>query len=358
MKLAFIILSITSVAFAGGPGNWDAKRAAGYLDQRAGWWMDWPNAARDHDTFCVSCHTALPYALARPMLRSALAEHTFSPNEQRLLENVKRRVGLWAEAEPFYSDEKNGAPKSAEARGTESVLNAIILTSYDAPSGKLSDLAKTALSNMWAMQWKIGETRGAWSWLNFHNEPWEADDSQFWGATLAAIAVGRTPAEYRAAPEVQQNIALLIGYLRRMQSEQSLLNRTALLWASAKLPGLLEPKERDAIVKELGSTQQAGGGWSAGSLVMKNWKRRDDTPFDTSADGYATGLVLYALQQVGVADASVQRGMEWLVKNQNQETGSWTANSLNGKKDLSSDRGKFLSDAATAYAVLALTIPQ
>src|SRR6202011_2486917 len=54
--------------------SWDQKAAAVYLDQRAGWWMEWPKAARDHQTFCVSCHTAVPYALSRPALRKALTE--------------------------------------------------------------------------------------------------------------------------------------------------------------------------------------------------------------------------------------------------------------------------------------------
>ena len=45
---------------------WNPRAAAAYLDGRADWWLAWPNAARDHDTACVSCHTALPYALGRP----------------------------------------------------------------------------------------------------------------------------------------------------------------------------------------------------------------------------------------------------------------------------------------------------
>ena len=46
--------------------SWDQKAAAAYLDQRANWWMEWPKSARDHETFCISCHTAVPYALSRP----------------------------------------------------------------------------------------------------------------------------------------------------------------------------------------------------------------------------------------------------------------------------------------------------
>ena len=61
---------------------WDRRAAAAYLDERAGWWMGSSTAARDHGTFCVSCHTAVPYALARPALRPALAEVSPSANER------------------------------------------------------------------------------------------------------------------------------------------------------------------------------------------------------------------------------------------------------------------------------------
>ncbi|MGC2697157.1 MAG: hypothetical protein WA738_15335, partial [Candidatus Angelobacter sp.] len=64
--------------------------------------MAWPSAQRDHETFCVSCHTALPYALSRSALRAAMAEQGPSPNEQRLLDDVTKRVRLWKDVEPFY----------------------------------------------------------------------------------------------------------------------------------------------------------------------------------------------------------------------------------------------------------------
>ena len=61
-------------AAAGDPLGWNPKAAAAYLDQRQDWWQKWPPAARDRGTFCVSCHTAATYALARPALRGALGE--------------------------------------------------------------------------------------------------------------------------------------------------------------------------------------------------------------------------------------------------------------------------------------------
>src|ERR1700676_5003501 len=249
--LATCLVAVGLHAETNDAGTWNSKGAAAYLDQRSSWWITWQPAARDHDTFCISCHTALPYALGRPALRAALNEQGPSANEQQLLDNVKKRVRLWSEVLPFYNDEKNGAPKTAEARGTEVVLNALILASYDARDGKLSDDARLALDNMWGLQLKTGERKGAWTWLNFHNEPWEADDSQFWGATLGALAAGNTPKDYRSTPAVQENLKLLTGYLQHEQAEQSLINRTFLLWASTKLPDLLTAKQQKSIVDEL-----------------------------------------------------------------------------------------------------------
>jgi squalene-hopene/tetraprenyl-beta-curcumene cyclase len=340
------------------PISWDQKAAAAYLDGREGWWMNWPRAGRDHETFCVSCHTAVPYALSRPALRKALAEEVSSVNERRLLDNVTRRVRLWKEVAPFYSDADRGVHKTVESRGTESVLNALILASNDAQNGQLSNDTRTALDNMWAEQQSTGNKKGAWLWLRFGNEPWEADDSDYYGATLAAVAAGTAPENYRARPEIQNSVKMLCDYLNREREAQTISNRVALLWASAKMPGLLKPEQQRAIINEVLSKQRPNGGWSLSSLVG-GWKRADGTPQEVESDGYATGLITFTLQQAGIPqeNAQVKRGLAWLAANQNKAEGSWVAYSLNKDKEhhLTPSTWRFMSDAATAYAVLALT---
>src|SRR5437667_11979225 len=91
-------------AWSDDQGSWNPKAAAAYLDGRTAWWMAWPNAARDRGTFCVSCHTAVPYALARPALRGVLGERDRTPIEVKLLDNVGTRVMLWGAVAPFYPD--------------------------------------------------------------------------------------------------------------------------------------------------------------------------------------------------------------------------------------------------------------
>jgi squalene-hopene/tetraprenyl-beta-curcumene cyclase len=286
--------------------------------------------------------------MGRPALRAALAEQSPSPTERKLVDNVTKRVRMWNEVLPFYPDNPKDAVKTAESRGTESILNAVILTGYDVPDARL------ALDNMWAQQLKTGEAKGAWNWLQFHNSPWEGD-SQYYGATLAALAVGTAAGNYQATPEIQDNMKLLREYLVRERESQILVNRVILLWASTKVPGLLTTERQKSIVDEALSKQQEDGGFSLSSLVG-DWKRRDKTPLETKSDGLATGIVTFVLQQAGVKrdQPQMKRGLAWLVTNQEKTDGRWLAYSLNKERDLTTDVGRFMSDAATAYAVMAL----
>jgi squalene-hopene/tetraprenyl-beta-curcumene cyclase len=356
--IGILVACLTASLFAADQPAWSAKAAAQYLDGRMTWWAGWPTAARDHETFCVSCHTVVPYAMARPALRGVLDETAPTAVERKLLDNVTKRVRMWKDVEPFYPDATRGVPKTAESRGTESILDAMVLASYDAAAGKLSPDGRLALDNMWGLQLQTGEAKGAWNWLQFHNSPWEGD-SQYYGATLAAIAVGTAPGDYRSKPEIQAGLKTLREYLARERGSQVLMNRVILVWASTLVPGLLTHDQQKSILDEVLTRQQADGGFSTSALI-EGWKRHDETPQETLSDGYATGVVALVLQQAGVGKDQpalfngLSRSLAWLKHNQDKVEGRWLAYSLNKQRDLNSDAGRFMSDAATAYAVMAL----
>ena len=349
-------------------GVWNPKLAAAYLDQREQWWMRWKGAARGRSTFCVSCHTTVPYILARPALDRTLGQHFPSPDEQKLIDDVKERVRNWDTEKPYYGDSIKYPHQSRNARGTESVLNAFILVSGESASGHLSNDAQLALDQMWDEQIQRGAEKGAWPWQQFGLEPWESGNSVYYGATLAAVAVGMTPEEYRNSPPVQQHIALLRRYLNTWKNNECMFTRIELLWAATRFPGLIDHAAQSAIIGQVLSRQHADGGWDFPSLVVVNgWnlarffamfgRRRDGSPEPETSDGLATGIIVSALVQSGIAPATLQvhRGIVWLRTHQNGSDGSWIAYSYNKQRDAQSYVGRFMSDAATGYAVLALS---
>jgi len=212
---------------------------------------------------------------------------------------------------------------------------------------------RQAFANMWALQFRTGDLKGAWAWLNFKYEPWESTGSAFFGATLAAIAVGGAPSGYAADSAIRDRIDALRVFLQRTVDTTRLFNRAMALWASGELPGVLTPVQRQSIIDALFAAQRTDGGWATASLGP--WKRRDSTPLDSASDGYATALAVIALEHGGVArdEQRLRAGRAWLVQHQTA-TGMWSAASVNKSRDPATDIGKFMSDAATAYAVIAL----
>jgi squalene-hopene/tetraprenyl-beta-curcumene cyclase len=363
---------ICSAAAFGGentpePSNISSARQ--YLDRRGEEWFNFGGAHRGQGasaTSCVSCHSLLPYALARPVLRRISDESVPTKWEQKILDQAKSRVANWdrldSAAYQLYYDFDEA--KKRQSRGTESVFNALILALDDRFSGRagLSDDTKKALAILWSTQITDGERRGSWEWINFGMEPWESNNSPFLGACLAAIAVGTahggTPPNAVAGATV--GVGSLRDYLKKNLGSQNLHNRAWMLWAAASLDGLLTSQEKDRLVAELVAKQQSDGGWSLGSLgdyTHGDVKNPTKTP-----DGYATGLVLHVLQLSGQTKdhPKVAKGLSWLRSHQDK-TGAWRANSVNKNRAPESPNpakanvGKFMWDAATGYAVLALS---
>ena len=333
--------------------SWSPQAAAGYLDRREVWWQDWPRAQKDHGTICISCHTVVPYAMARPTLREELSETGMVEPEKVMINSVEKRVSHWPEMIPFYLDATHGPGKTAEAHATEAVLNAVILASYDMQQRHLRPITRAAFDAAWALQEKTGEKAGAWKWQDFHLGPWEAGESGYQGAALLLLEVGNAPDRYAREPDVREHSERLREYLRRQYATQPLMSQLYIMWASAKVPGLLTKVERKALLEDLQNLQQTDGGWRLSSMDTK--QRLDHSPEPAESDGVATALAVLAMEESGMSrrDEMLKRGLQWL--EQHQETdGSWRASSLNKQRDPQSDVGRFMSDAATGYAVLAL----
>jgi squalene-hopene/tetraprenyl-beta-curcumene cyclase len=350
---------------------WDQQAAAKYLDDRMDLWFEKAKKLQTGrgNTSCVSCHTVVPYVLARPVLRKATGVSKPTPQEAKLLDQTLRRVETYGSHEPLYKN------KDEQSRGTEAVLNLLILAGEDARQNREvpSGLTLRALEELWKEQ----RADGAWNWLDFGLEPYESTDSLYYGAALAAIGVG-TSAGYAtgAGENVANGVAKLRFYLKANFVDQNLHSRAWMLLASARLANLLSHDQTEALRTDLQGKQNADGGWSLYLLGPWTWSKasppygpegKPDVPLLSKSDAYATGLMAYALRQAGLPSdhPSLKRATHWLEANQRESQidrscwKCWRAYSLNYDHEHGGDDGEpwrrmFMSDAATAFAALAL----
>jgi squalene-hopene/tetraprenyl-beta-curcumene cyclase len=305
-------------------------RSADYLDRVTLTWLK--------EKKCASCHTGFPYLLARPAIGDPQAPALLEV--RRFLED---RVAAWDSGGKGTGYLKGTGSLKVSEGVTEVVAIAATLALHDAQStGKLHPRTRQALDRMWELQ----RQDGCWPWNKTGLAPLEHDD--YFGAVYAALGVGHAPEGYAQGASAEEGLTRLTDYLRQ-HPPPDLHHKTWLLWASLKLDGLMTPAQREQAIMELLTLQHADGGWCLPSLG--NWKRADGRPNDLQApsDGYATGLALYVLHPAGVPATSdpIRRGVRWLKTNQ-RASGRWYTRSLNA------DRGHVISNAGTAFAVMAL----
>jgi len=333
MRTRFALLLFLPVA--AWSGDWNAASAAKYLDGRAGEWAAWPRAAKEGGP-CVSCHTTLGYLIVRPELRHTLGESAATEYEKGLLAGVKVRAA------------KPAPPPTAD--NTQAVLAALVLAMDDARRGSgLSPETEAAFKTMWATQ----REDGAWGWTHANLEPWEVPESDYFGVALSAVATGIAPDGYQGRPEIQANIAKVKHYLEANRTGQPLGNLLVLYWASTSLRDL---KAR-GVLDELWTRQNDDGGWTLASLGP--WRDRPNAPaVAPGSNAYATAWASAMLRLSGMkpGEPHMARALSWLRARQDS-AGYWDAVSMNKHFEPGSMMERFMRDATTAYAALALSEP-
>jgi hypothetical protein len=376
MKMtARILLSVaagTAALTTASAEGWDKEAAARYLDSRMDLWFERASELKTGDakTSCISCHTVLPYMLSRPVLRKTMQVIEPAPQERKLIKEIALRV------ETYPKHESMSDPKHGGERGTEAVLNAVMLAQWDAVAmirQEPSALTQKAFQQLWETQ----SDDGAWDWMNFGEEPDETADARYYGAALAAFAVSRFPILVKSDESgTASYLDRLRSYLKDRFDEQNLYRKTWSLFASARLTGVLTSKQQDSLIAELRAKQNPDGGWSLYKLGPWRWSNTT-APFGPpgapnlatleASDGYGTALVICALRESGVPtnDGALQRAKAWLETHQTEveidqkAAKCWRTRSLNHDREGGGVRGgawkqMLMSDAATAFAVLAL----
>jgi squalene-hopene/tetraprenyl-beta-curcumene cyclase len=308
--------------------------AAHYLDQGAKAW----SGARK----CNSCHTTGTYMLIRPELSNKLG-----PPEPRMRETF---VAAFKDLAAMESSELQKSTRPGQV-----IYSAAGLAQWDKHVAKsLSPETEQALKLMFALQQPSGTWGSADCW-----PPYESD--AFHEATVAAIAVADAPGWLANLkdPALRTGVERLQHYLRTASPPHD-YGRVLLLWASARMPGLLDKTQQHALIETVWKHQQSDGGFSLRTFAApQEWGRgnradklRGEPEFNhPPSDGHMTGTALVALREAGVpaTDPRIQKAVSWLLKNQ-RVSGRWWTRSLN------TDTRHFITYSGTAFPLLALSL--
>jgi squalene-hopene/tetraprenyl-beta-curcumene cyclase len=306
------------------------KQSAKYLDNVA---VEWTRKRN-----CGTCHTNVPYLMARPLLKEF-----DSAGQGEVRAFFETRVAQWDNPNQGGARAITLALMAKPRWDAEVVTTAQALAMNDAATtGKLHPLTRKALDRMWTLQTKDG----GWDWLKCAWPPYEHDD--YYGAIAAALATGYAPDDYAHGPSARPGLERLRSYFRKTPPPD-LHHQSMLLWASTRLGGLMDCPQQEATIRAIRALQRSDGGWCLPSLG--SWKRRDGAANDpgSPSDGFATGMLVFILREAGIPanDPAVARGVAWLKANQ-RVSGRWFTRSL------TNDQDHFIADAGTAFAVMAL----
>ena len=234
------------------------------------------------------------------------------------------------------------------------MINALVLATRDRDAKKqiIDDDTAKAFQQMWSTQLEYGENAGSWDWLDFSPafEPWESPSGRYHGATLAALAISSAPSSDQLIAANPDQISRLQSYLKTKFAGSSTHHQMSALWAHRSIGGILSDQQITDLKTQIIEKQSSDGSWAMSSLGA--WNRQVET-----GDGYATGLAVVVLQGEETTETpkeNIQMGLKWLRESQ-LEDGSWPSESVNKDRSNSSPHlKKFMRDAATGFAVMAL----
>lgn len=308
--------------------------------QRALDYLEKGNTAWNGERRCVTCHTNGTYMVTRPALTTQVGK---PPEAARtfLVSALKQKLA---------TDRDKLLPGVQPA---QVIYIAAGLAEWDAHvSKKLSPETELALALMFEIQQKTGTWGTADCW-----PPYESD--AYHEATVAAMAAATAPGWLANLkdPKLQAAVDRLKNFLRTEKPPHD-YGRVLLLWASTRMPDLLDAAKKQELMEMIWRYQRPDGGWSIRTFAAPEaWgkgnraaKLRKEPEFtDPPSDGHQTGLAILVLRDAGVEpkDPRIERGVHWLLANQ-RESGRWWTRSLN------TDTFHFITYSGTAFPLLAL----
>ncbi|MBS0205214.1 MAG: hypothetical protein JSS49_20105 [Planctomycetes bacterium] len=291
---------------------------------------------------CVTCHTNGIYMTVRPALTGKLGKPTES-NRQFFIDTLNQLEKLDVDT------------LKQSTRPAQVIYTAAGLAEWDKHvTRQLSPETERALTLMLSIQ----KDSGTWGTLDCW-PPYESD--AYHEATMAAMAVAAAPGWLDGLKDEKQRAAVesLKKYLLTEVPPHD-YGRLLLLWAAARMPGLLDDKQKSELIAMVWKHQRDDGGWSIRTFAAPEaWGKGNragrlnaepdrDNP---SSDGHQTGLAVIVLRESGIpaSDPRLQKAIGWIKSNQ-RVSGRWWTKSLN------TDSWHFITYSGTAFPILALSL--